>query len=350
MNFHGCIQEEGETELRILVRHSESAIAATCPVARQMRSVRIPALILFCLSCPLPLHLPAQAVAPSGRAAQSKQALSGMPPILERRYQDREKIAYTISGINHSRSNTTEYEARVEADVRKDPSGIFVEEFAWTDLELNDEQVHLSHASRAFKDPLSLAPGFRLSVPDLSRVDPRLIGPITDLLTFYADAKIAMSQKGLMREGDRVRVPYGTPSSWADGTHIVIGQDSIDFDITLQSIDRTEQIATLVVRHVPPAQPQIKLPVSWMSAPVGIASNNWVQVEKLPDGMYVAAVGQETFNVKIKIALATGRIVLATMDNPVEVLERNCNDAALADCRAPVRYSIRRQITLDAQP
>ncbi len=153
-----------------------------------------------------------------------------------------------------------------------------------------------------------------------------------------------------MREGDRVRVPYGTPSSWADGTHIVIGQDSIDFDITLQSIDRTEQIATLVVRHVPPAQPQIKLPVSWMSAPVGIASNNWVQVEKLPDGMYVAAVGQETFNVKIKIALATGRIVLATMDNPVEVLERNCNDAALADCRAPVRYSIRRQITLDAQP
>jgi hypothetical protein len=38
------------------------------------------------------------------------------------------------------------------------------------------------------------------------------------------------------------------------------------------------------------------------------------------------------------------------MDNPVEVLERTCNDAALSDCGSPVRYGIRRQITLDAQP
>jgi len=87
-----------------------------------------------------------------------------------------------------------------------------------------------------------------------------------------------------------------------------------------------------------------------MREPVGASQNNWAEVEKGQDGKFAAQVGRETFEANIKIALATGRIVSATMDNPVEVLERTCNDAALSDCGAPVRYGIRRQITLEAQP
>jgi hypothetical protein len=255
-----------------------------------------------------------------------------------------------MTGINQSRSQTVEYEARAEGAARKDPSGIFVEEFAWTDLQWNDEQVRLLAASRAFREPLSLAQGFKLSIPNLSSVQTGLIGPITDLLTFYADVKIAMNQKGLVRPGDHVYVKYGAPNSWADGTHVVLGQDAIDFDITLQSIDRATQIATLVVRHVPPAQPQIKLPAAWMADPSGGSANNWVQIEKSSDGKYVAGVGLETFDVEIKIALSTGRIVSATMDNPIEVLERDCDDAALAVCGPPDRYRIRRQISLESVP
>jgi hypothetical protein len=63
----------------------------------------------------------------------------------------------------------------------------------------------------------------------------------------------------------------------------------------------------------------------------------------------MAGVGQETLDVEIKVALATGRILSATMDNPVEVMERACNDAALTDCGNPQRYSIRRQITLRSE-
>jgi hypothetical protein len=47
---------------------------------------------------------------------------------------------------------------------------------------------------------------------------------------------------------------------------------------------------------------------------------------------YVAAVGRETFDVQLVVSLVDGRIVSATMDNPVDVLERTCSDAALTSC------------------
>jgi hypothetical protein len=288
-------------------------------------------------SSPAPTPVPAPASAPSPAE-----------PLLARHYQDGEKIAYTISCFNQSRSKTTEYEARTEGVVNKNPSGVFVENLAWTDLSVNDDQVRLSAASRAFRESLSLAPGFKLAIPDLGQVQTNLIGPIADLLTFYADVKIAMNQKSLMHAGDHAYVSFGAPNSWADGTKVVLGQDSIDFSVLLKSVDPAAQIATLVVRHVPPEQPQIKLPARWMAAPIGASQNNWVQVEKTSDGKYIASVGQETFDVDIKVSLTNGRILSATMDNPVEVSERACNDAALTDCGNPERYSIRRQITLRA--
>jgi hypothetical protein len=282
--------------------------------------------------------------------AQAGNPQAAPLPVLARYYHDGEKIGYTISCLNHSRSKTEEYEARAEGVASKDQAGIFVERFAWTDLQLNDQQVRLSDASRAFREPLSLAPGSKLGFSELGKVQAGLIAPITDLLTFYADVKISMNQKGLARAGDHAYVNFAKPTSWADGTKVIVGEDSIDFAIVLQSIDQATQTATLVVRHVPPEQPQLKLPARWMATPVGASQNNWVQVEKTSDGKYVAGVGQETFDVEVKLALASGRILSATLDNPVEVMERVCTDAALTACGDPERYSIRRQIRLTADP
>jgi hypothetical protein len=280
--------------------------------------------------------------------SQTGNPQAGPQAVLARHYQEGEKIGYTISSLNHARAETTEYEARAEGVASKDQAGVFVESLAWTDLQLNDRQVRFSAASSAFREPLSLAPGAKLGLSDLGKVQPGLIAPITDLLTFYADTKIAMNQKGLMRAGDHAYVSFAKPSSWADGTKVIVGEDSIDFAILLQSVDQAAQVATLVVRHVPPEQPQLKLPARWMSAPVGASQNNWVQVEKTSDGKYRAGVGQETFDVEIKVSLATGRILSATLDNPVDVMERVCTDAALTACGDPERYSMRRQITLHA--
>jgi hypothetical protein len=318
--------------------------------SRRSRKSYAAALALLCLSLsgPVPL-LPQLKPSKSSPAPAPTPTPASIQPLLARHYQDGERIAYTISCINQSRAKTTEYEARAEGVVSKNPFGAFVENLAWTDLDVNDNQVRLSAASRAFREPLSLAPGFKLAIPDLGQVQSGLIGPIADLLTFYADVKIAMNQKGLRHAGDHAYVSFGAPNSWADGTKVVVGQDSIDFAVMLQSVDPSTQTATLVVRHVPPEHPQIKLPARWMTTPVGASQNNWVQVEKNSDGKYIAGVGQETFDVEIKVALATGRILSATMDNPVDLVERACNDAMLTDCGNPQRYTIRRQITLRAE-
>jgi hypothetical protein len=57
-------------------------------------------------------------------------------------------------------------------------------------------------------------------------------------------------------------------------------------------------------------------------------------------------VGKETFDVELKVSLDDGKILSATLDNPVEVLARECADAALSSCGEPVRYQIHRQVEI----
>ena len=127
-------------------------------------------------------------------------------------------------------------------------------------------------------------PSTRYLCPTSGRVQPILIGPITDLLTFYADVQLAMRQKNLLRTGDHIYVKHGRPNSWADGTYTVFGQDSIDFDITLTEVDQAAHEAALLIRHVPPVQAQIQFPATWMIAPVGDHPNNWGEGRKDSSG------------------------------------------------------------------
>jgi hypothetical protein len=273
---------------------------------------------------------------------------SGSPTLLPK-YQENETVTYTMRAINEGHEGTIRYDARAGGVVKKDASGVFFEELAWSDVHVNGQAFPLPAGSQEFRQRLSLSPEYKVSIPDLSKSPPILIGPITDLLTFYVDMRLAMKEKGLVRAGDHAYFKYGVPSSWADGTYTVLGQSAVDFDLTLQAIDAKTQVATLVVRHVPPPESKAKLPADWMLAPVGNRPNNWVEVQKKPDGKYSAEVGQETYDVNIKYSLATGKIISATMDNPVEVMGRDCDDLALTVCGVPIRYRIRRQITLDSE-
>jgi hypothetical protein len=267
---------------------------------------------------------------------------------LKREYREGETIAYHMDAVNEGHLRTVRYEADANAKVSREHTGPFSENFAWTGLIVNGQPVVLTPASQEFRQGLSLSPDYTLTVPDLSKVQPILIGPITDLLTFYADVQLALRQQDLVRTGDHVYVKHGTPNSWADGTYTVFGQDSIDFDITLTKVDSAAQEATLTIRHVPPAEGHIPFPAAWMAAPVGKLPNNWVEVEKA-QGKYSAEVGEETFEAVIKLSMPSGRILSAKMDNPVDILGRDCDDAALTKCGAPSRYRIRRQISLESK-
>ena len=149
----------------------------------------------------------------------------------------------------------------------------------------------------------------------------------------------------LRTPGDRFVVQRAAPNSWADGTVVLIGEGSIDFDITLAGIDRSSGVARLLVRHVVPEAPAIRIPAAWMRAPVADTPNNWVQVRH-ESGRYIAAVGQETFDVELTVELTSGRIVSATLDNSVDTVVRDCADAGLTDCGEPRRRRILRRVEL----
>lgn len=261
--------------------------------------------------------------------------------LFRREYHKGEQLKYHMKGINER----WRYEIEANAVVKKDAAGKYFEQYAWSNLISNGAPVALSQSSTNFRQVLSLTPDYPPSIPDFRQVQPVLIGPITDLLTFYSDLLLASQQRILARAGDRFYFAHGGPNSWADGTYVLLGEDSIDFDFTVKEVNQSDHVATLLIRHVPPKEPKVKLPAEWMRTPVADTPNNWVEVAKKND-KYIAAVGKETFDVEMKVSLVDGKILSATIDNPVTTVERDCTDAVLASCGELRPHQIRRQIEL----
>jgi hypothetical protein len=120
-----------------------------------------------------------------------------------RRYKDGDRLSYVMKG----RHNDRPFEVRLTAVVKKGADGRFVEEYAWSDLTWGGEAQPLTPSSRDFRRAVTLAGGEPFTFPDLSRVQPGLIGPVTDLLTFYSDLFLAMHAGHLRAPGDHFLVP-----------------------------------------------------------------------------------------------------------------------------------------------
>jgi hypothetical protein len=281
-------------------------------------------------------------LAQSGTTQTTSAAAPAMGNPFVRHYQEGEKkINYTMTCTNQNNS----YEIQAKGIVSKDANGNFAEDFAWSRYMRNGKHHDLVPAESGFRQHLSLSPGAFPAMPDLSQT-PQLVGPITDLMTFYVDWQLAAMQPNLVKAGDHAHFHLPFSPSWADGSHIIVGEDSIDFELTLMDIDVKNQVAELLVRHVPPAAPTIKIPVDWMKAPVADTPNNWVEVQKNDDGTFSARIGKETFDVEMKVDLDSGKIVSGSIDNVVEVLERKCEDAALTQAGEAKRYQIKRRIEI----
>jgi hypothetical protein len=260
---------------------------------------------------------------------------------LDRTYKPGEYLQYEMTGSNRG----WEYQIQANDWVKQDEEGTFYEEIGWSNLRSNAPMT-LSPSSLSFRQVLSLAPTSKyLAIPLLlSTVQPFLIGPITDMLTFYSDIFLARKMK-LTQVGQHAYFEYGKPNSWADGQRVLLGQDSVDFDLTLLSSNAQDHTAVLLIRHVPPKHPQMELPAPWMQTPIGDAANNWVQVEKSTNG-YTAQVGYEVFDVRITLDTFRGKIRSAQLHNPVVAISRECSDAALYECSAPTPEKILRDVTL----
>lgn len=282
-------------------------------------------------------------------ACEMTQAFAQSGISLNRHYVPGETLHYFMEAENQNHGRTVSYRAQADGQVAKDSRGVFYVDFKWSRLSYNGHPVPLPSSGPSVQEQISLDPRFRLSIPNFSKIPRTLIAPMADLLTFYADVQLAMRQDRLRRAGDRVYLARSKPNSWADHVHTLVGEDAVDFDIVLANVNAAKKAATLVVRHIPPPKSEIRLPAQWMHIPVADAENNWVQVVK--DGAdYLAEVGKETFTDRIVLSLRNGEILSGTMDNPVQVLQKQCSDKSLQSCGNTQRYWIRRHIEIKLDP
>jgi hypothetical protein len=263
---------------------------------------------------------------------------------LQRRYTEGAVSHYVMEGNNDGR----EYTIRATDTVMRDPNGHFYEEIGWFDYVSNTPQT-LTSASLALRQTVSLDdPVSYMKLPTLAGIQPVLIGPITDTLTFYSDLLLAIKSK-LAHEGQKDYVSRSTPNSWADGQRILLGQDVVDFSLTVVTVNPTDHTETLLIQHLPPPILHIQQPVKWMENEHPTAPNNFVQVSKEQDG-FVAETGRETFEVRLIIDSRDGRILSATMHNPVLLRTRTCTDRELTQCSSERPRTILRDITFRLVP
>ena len=128
------------------------------------------------------------------------QAIANDPNPLLRRYREGEQLNYHMKGSNER----WQYEIEVHGIVEKDSAGNYFEEYRWANLSSANQSITLPPASLNFRQRLALDPNQNPKAPDLTQVDPRLIGPITDLMTFYADLWLATKTGQLTHAGDHV--------------------------------------------------------------------------------------------------------------------------------------------------
>jgi len=224
-----------------------------------------------------------------------------------------------MEGVN----NGATYEHRITVAVRKGPDGHLFDEVMFAGPQDLRQAITLDGSTGPFS-PADIAAG-------LSKA-PGLVGPFTDMLTFYADLYLAMHAATLIKSGDSASVP--NPRSPDRGP-----TEGMLFSVRITSIsrsssrtfDRSADTATLLVKHVPPASPKIRIPADWMKAPVVDTPNNFVQIVKVAN-RYVASIGKETFDVTLKVRLSDGVLISAVIDNPVLTTERDCTDAAATNC------------------
>jgi hypothetical protein len=277
-----------------------------------------------------------------GPALLAGQAPAQTKNPLLRQYRDGETLTYAMTGVNES----WHYTIQADGVVKKDAAGTFIEEYSWSHMVSDGQPYALAPGSEAFRQRITLDPTVNPPVPDLTKVDPKLIGPITDFMTFNVDLWLALKSGQLNRPGDHFYVKDGTPQSWADGSRVLVGESAIDFDLTWKSTNTADGTAMLEIRHVPPEKSQVPLAAAWMQAPVGEGANNWVMIMKMPDGKYLGSVGLETFTVELKVNLKDGKILSGTMDNPVKTIMRMCQDQALTQCGPPQPHEILRKIEI----
>ncbi|MGH9657136.1 MAG: hypothetical protein ACRD96_01255 [Bryobacteraceae bacterium] len=218
--------------------------------------------------------------------------------------------------------------------------GIPRERVRWTGLVGSDGVDYGEAARKAGTMELSLHPAGPLELVKPAG-NPRMVGPVTDLYTFFFAVSPRAGVTRAEGPGDVYVRPEPVMGDWSDGEQFLIGQDRTEVRIKLVS---REPRLVYETAFVPPAAGGLEMARDWMREPVcGPAPNNFQMVRRQGE-QFVVLWGCEEFTTRTE--MDSGRIERATMNNVLRWRMRVCMDRELGRCFDQPNLSRRRRVEL----
>lgn len=260
--------------------------------------------------------------------------------ILERKYIVGETQKYRILNSYFTNGNPTGgYEGRAISTVKTEAGGVFFEEIQWTKISKNGSSIEIP---ADFRQYVSHDPRFILKLPPLTLSNS---AALFDTLNFYANYFVAMKSK-VQKAGDHDYVDnLGVPATWTDGKTVIFGADCIDFDITLLSVSGDS--ASIRVVNTPSkniCNYSYPTELTWLSRFMKDTSNNWFNVVDLKNGSFVVQYGLEVINTVINVNLSSGKILSASMHNPVTHQTAICKGLGKDTCGDFKKETLSREV------
>ena len=197
---------------------------------------------------------------------------------------------------------------------------------------------------------VSLAPtdgGVGLALPDIAGWDMAVVGPVTDLLTFFVAISPQAGIDSVSQVGQTCVLPEAPVASWANGESIPVGQDCIQISVTLKEIH--EDTAVFETRFMPPEEAGLEMLKPWMDESVVAGTpNNFQQQMSMGDAAAVMW-GREEFVVTSTVRRADGMLLSATMSNELQLKMKIGCSSELESCKHEIPLHIRRELSLELQ-
>ena len=274
-----------------------------------------------------------------GALKSGKELSAPKQSILNRRYQDGEVIKYHIYHSYFENGVLKEIqEGNALSKTVAEPAGGFHESVTWKRLTSNGKEVK---ADPNYKQILTLDPKSKLkmAIPPPTMMN-RLV---FDTLNFFANEFVAISKANLIQPGDHALLNGKGVNSWKNPqTGIILGADCLDYDVMLLALNGRH--ATVRVVNIPPLSAcEIALPEgnwSWLKNQLGEPENNLFQIQKQADGKFMAFSGIEIVDTIMQIDIESGKILSASMHNPVVRQVAICYDEKGNGCEKPKQESL----------
>ena len=287
---------------------------------------------------------------PATTLSQGETPIDGKPPYrYERSYVAGDHYSYKLVTSRFKGGMLDSVEEAV-SDHTVLTDGTPRERIRWRSLVRQEGDTATDHTEIArgvSPYEISLHPDGTIDLPPLD--EPRMLGMITDLNTFFVAVSPAIGVEGLHESGDSHVLDEPARGIWTNGRNIVLGQDCIRTRIELVEIDRKKETVRFRTSFMPPDVPCLELARPWMTkAASDDKPNNFQQITLNEQGKHTVIWGIEEFTITSEVSYEDGKVRNARMDNNLLIFAKIGCTEDLETCivEIPATIHIKRVLEL----